>query len=113
MAGEQAAVVFLSGRGYTVVATNQRTPLGELDIVCRHASEIVIVEVKARSSSRFGEALESVGPRKARRLRAAAVWWLTDKGLLPCPLRFDVVTVVLDDRGRPVRVRHLENVFCG
>jgi putative endonuclease len=96
-----------------VVAANQRTPLGELDLICRHASEIVVVEVKARSSNQFGDALESVGPRKARRLRDAAAWWLTEHGLLPCPVRFDVVTVVLDDRGRPLSVHHFVNVFCG
>jgi len=109
--GEQTAVIFLAERGYSVLARNQRTPLGELDIVCRSLSEVVIVEVKARSGDEHGEALESVGPRKASRLRAAAAWWLSERGLFPCAVRFDVVTVALDREGAPRSVHHLKNVL--
>lgn len=98
-------------RGYRVLARNQRTPLGELDIICQSLSEVVIVEVKARSSAEYGEALESIGPVKARRLRAAAAWWLSDNGLFPCAVRFDVVTVALDGLGCPQSVHHLKNVL--
>ncbi len=94
-----------------MLARNQRTPLGELDIVCRSLSEVVIVEVKARSGEEHGEALESVGPRKANRLRAAAAWWLSERGLFPCAVRFDVVTVALDREGSPRSVHHLKNVL--
>lgn len=97
--------------GYRVLARNQRTPLGEIDIICRSLSEVVIVEVKARSGREYGEAVESIGPRKARRLRAAAAWWLSDHGLFPCAVRFDVVTVALDDRGLPCSICHLKNVL--
>ena len=109
--GEQTAAFFLSEHGYRVLARNQRTPLGELDIVCRSLSEVVIVEVKARSTSEYGDALESVGPRKASRLRAAAVWWLSDRGMFPCAVRFDIVTVSLDRNGQPRSVHHLKNVL--
>jgi putative endonuclease len=109
--GEQTAAFFLCERGYRVLARNQRTPLGELDIICRSLSEVVIVEVKSRSNDEYGEALEAIGPRKARRLRAAAAWWLADKGLFPCPVRFDAVVVVLDDHGLPRSVHHLKNIL--
>lgn len=110
-AGEKAAALFLLQRGHRVVAANQRTPVGELDLICRTLSEVVIVEVKARSGSEYGEALEAVGPRKAKRLRAAAVWWLSERGLFPCPLRFDVVVVSLDQEGIPRSVHHFRNVL--
>ena len=109
--GEQAAATFLRGHGYEVLAVNQRTPLGELDLVCRRLAEVVIVEVKARSGREFGDALEAVDRAKAKRLRAAAAWWLSDRGLFPCAVRFDVVTVALDHDGQPMSVRHLENVL--
>ncbi len=99
------------------MATNQRTPAGEIDIICRHpaddGSQVVIVEVKARSGQGCGTALEAVGPRKARRLRAAALWWLAEGGLLPCRVRFDVVAVSLDHQGLPCSLEHLKDAIEG
>ena len=110
-AGEQLAAFFLSERGYLVLAQNQRTPLGELDLICRSLSEVVVVEVKSRSSEEYGEALEAIGPRKARRLRAAAAWWLADRGLFPCPVRFDAVIVIMDGHGGLCSLQHLRNIM--
>jgi len=103
----------LSHHGYLVVARNQRTPLGELDIICRSAECVVVVEVKARSGSTFGEPLEAIGPRKERRLRAAAAWWLSENGLFPCAVRFDAMAVTLDGFGQPTRLEHVTDVMGG
>jgi putative endonuclease len=78
------AASFLIERGYRVLAKNQRTPLGELDLVCLDEGEVVVVEVKARFDDEYGSALEAIGPRKAGRLRAGAVWWLAQRASLPC-----------------------------
>ena len=109
--GEQAAASFLEDRGYRVLAKNQRTPLGELDLVCGTASQVVVVEVKARSGDEYGSALEAIGPRKARRLRAAAMWWLCDKELMPCSVRFDAVVVALDGFGLPSSLEHVKDIL--
>jgi putative endonuclease len=109
--GEQVAASFLEERGYRVLAKNQRTPLGELDLVCRTSSQVVVVEVKARSGDEYGSALEAIGPRKARRLRAAAMWWLSERALLPCSLRFDAVLVALDGFGLPCSLEHVKDIL--
>ena len=82
-----------------MLAKNQRTPLGELDLVCRSSSQIVIVEVKARSGEEYGTGLEAIGPRKARRLRAAAMWWLSEQGIAP------VLSAIRRGGRRPGRLR--------
>lgn len=105
--------MFLAERGYRVMALNQRTPVGELDLVCRHRSEVVIVEVKARQSDEYGTGLEAIGPRKIRRLRAAALWWLSERGMLPCPIRFDAVIISLDAGGLPLELQHVRDVIGG
>jgi putative endonuclease len=112
-AGEQAAASYLLGRGYRVLARNQRTPAGELDLICRQSSCVVIVEVKARQTEEYGSGLEAIGPRKLRRLRAAAMWWLSERGLLPCAIRFDAVVVDLDGQGIPRSLQHIEDVAGG
>jgi putative endonuclease len=74
---------------------------------------VVIVEVKARSGQAYGTALEAIGPRKVSRLRAAALWWLADRGLLPCGVRFDVVAVALDEEGQLCSLEHLVDALEG
>lgn len=109
--GEETAALHLSGRGYIVIARNQRTPVGELDLVCREQDVIVIVEVKARCSEEYGSPLEAIGPRKQRRMRAAALWWLAERGFLPCRVRFDAVAVFLDAQGLPRCLQHVQNIL--
>jgi Holliday junction resolvase-like predicted endonuclease len=75
--------------------------------------EVVMVEVKARQHEEFGAAIEAVGPRKAGRLRAAALWWLSDRGLFPCLVRFDVILVAIDARGVPLKLEHIRDVLGG
>jgi putative endonuclease len=108
---EGAAGDYLRSHGWEIVAQNHHTPVGELDLVCRDGRVLVIVEVKARSGSFFGEALESVGPRKARRLRAAAAWWMAEHGRVTHEVRFDVVVVMLEDDGSLRSLAHLRDVL--
>jgi putative endonuclease len=105
------AAVFLASRGYEVLAQNQRTPLGELDLICRGPAGVVVVEVKARSTEEYGDAFEAIGPRKARRLRAATLWWLADRGMFPCTVRFDAILVTLDGGGSPRCIRHVRDIL--
>lgn len=107
---EQAAAEYLSGRGWRVLGANQRTPAGELDLVCLDGETVVVVEVKARSTDLYGAAVESIGPRKQRRLMAAAAWWLAHGGW-GGSLRFDVVVVCLDGSGDLRSLAHLSDVM--
>ena len=108
---EEATADYLRSRGWRVVAQNQRTPAGELDLVCEEAGALVVVEVKARSSTAFGDPLESIGPRKERRLRAATGWWLAERGGGRGSVRFDVVVVELSPDGALHSLVHLRNAL--
>jgi putative endonuclease len=65
---------------------------GEIDLVCRRGRDIVLVEVKTRSSDAFGTPPQAVDARKRRRLRAAAAEY---RALAEWrgPIRFAVVGV--------------------
>jgi len=95
--GEDAAARFYRSHGYEILARNWRVKEGELDLVCRRGETIVFVEVKTRSSNRFGTGAEAVTPAKQRRLRTLAVLWLKASGTRSHRLRFDVIDV--DGRG--------------
>lgn len=91
-AGEDRAAAFLEQAGYRVVRRNVRLPGGEIDLVCRDRDTIVFVEVKLRTTGRFGSALSSVNAAKRDTLRRLAA----DFVQIVAPnahFRFDVVAV--------------------
>jgi len=97
-AGEEAAVEWLAGHGYAIVARNVQTHAGEIDVVAREGEILCFVEVKARANDLYGPAIAAVGPAKQRRLsRAAALYLLRQPHSGPC--RFDVLGLDLGAQG--------------
>lgn len=90
--GEEAAVRLLEASGYRLLARNVRLPGGEIDVIGKDGDVIAFIEVKTRSTGRYGSALAAVDGRKRRTLRALAADWLQ----IAAPgarARFDVVTI--------------------
>ncbi|HYG85354.1 MAG TPA: YraN family protein [Azospirillum sp.] len=79
-------------RGYRILATRLRTPLGEIDIVARRGDTLAVIEVKARQD--WQAATEAVGARQLGRLsRAAHVFLAANPQYAGLSLRFDVMLV--------------------
>jgi putative endonuclease len=111
VAAESAAAVYLQRRGYRIVYRRWRCREGELDVVAYDPAEqqVVFVEVKARRTTTYGTAAESIGPHKQRTLEAAVERYLAATG---CRSRYRVDLVTVD--GRTLRVaEHLRNVRFG
>jgi len=88
--GERAAEEWLTRQGYRVLERNVRNHGGEVDLVAREGETLCFVEVKARTSDRYGPAVAAVGSVKRRRLaRAAALYLVAHPWTGPC--RFDVL----------------------
>lgn len=109
--GEDLAAAFLEQQGYHILRRNYRYKHLEIDIVARDGSELVFVEVKARSSFRYGDPEYFVTESKQRKLRQAAEAYvqLQVRELIPC--RFDVIAIA--ERDGRTEVRHLKNAFRG
>lgn len=95
--GEEAALAFLSERGFCVVARNYRCRFGEIDLVGVEREHLVFVEVKSRASATCGSAEEAFTWKKRRSLWAAAVCYLGEHPNAG-PIRFDLVTVSFSGR---------------
>ena len=106
----------LTEQGWSILARNVHVGRHELDLVAVDPGpprRLVIVEVRLRSTRRFGLAEETVDFRKRRRLRDAA-WTMVAAGALPdgsplpqLGLRFDIVVVEPD----PPTIRHHRGAF--
>jgi putative endonuclease len=107
--GEDLARRHLEGAGYRLVEQNARSRFGEIDLIVERDGTIVFVEVRSRTGSRFGTALESVDRRKRRRLARLADGYLARRRLTDRRVRFDVVAIEWQDAGPTLQ--HLENAF--
>ena len=108
--GEDFACRALRRRGYEILDRRYRTRAGELDIIARENGTLVFVEVKTRSSPRFGHPFDAVTRAKQRKLVAMADDYLMRKGWQGRPCRFDVVGLSMRETGRP-SVEIVTNAF--
>ena len=92
--GEEAAVNFLKGKGYKILARNYRTTLGEIDIIAKDKDTLCFIEVKTRRSDRAGLPAEAVSALKQKQISKAALSFLKGKNLLDTKARFDVISVI-------------------
>jgi putative endonuclease len=107
--GEDVAVRHLTESGMEVLVRNWRCDLGEIDVVARDGSTVVVCEVKTRRGLDYGTPLEAVTARKMARLRRLAARWLAESGERPPEVRIDVVSVLVRRHGAAM-VEHLRGV---
>jgi len=107
--GEEKAAQWLSRQGYRILERNFRSRYGEVDIIARKDGCLVFIEVKSRSSHRFGTPQEAVTRKKQLRLSRVARDYLLRHGGLEQSCRFDVVAVS-EGSGQP-RFDLLVNAF--
>jgi putative endonuclease len=108
--GEKLAAEHLIATGMTIVETNWRCPLGEIDVIALDAGETVFVEVKTRSSVAFGHPLEAITAQKLARLRRLAAAWCDEHPGSHDRIRIDAIAIVAPMHGL-VEIEHLERVF--
>lgn len=103
--GEQAAREYLVSKGAKILEMNYRRPTGEIDIIAQTKKTYLFVEVKRRSSLRYGRPSEAVNSAKQMHIVRTAMVYLQENHLEDVPLRFDVIEIL------PGNIRHIENAF--
>ena len=107
--GECIALKYLEQKGYTIITSNYHTRYGEIDIIAKDQETLAFVEVKARSSMRYGRGVEAVTESKQEKLRKTALLFLQEKGLGDHAMRFDVIDIMFGD-DKP-DITHIEYAF--
>jgi putative endonuclease len=107
---ETEACRYLEARGLVLLEKNFRCRGGEIDLVMREGPVVALVEVRMRSSDRFGGAAGSVDWKKQKRLIVAARYLtLVRSEMRKHPLRFDVVT--LEPEGSVLEIHWIRDAF--
>lgn len=91
---ENIARRWLIARGLKHVSSNFRCRFGELDLIMRDGSCLVIVEVRYRNSNNYGGAIASVtAPKRLRIARTTEYFLRQQPRLRHMELRFDVLAM--------------------
>jgi putative endonuclease len=107
--GENVAADHLRSLGMVILDRNWHCRFGEIDIIARDGSTLVVCEVKTRSTRSFGSPQAGVTPQKAARLRRLAAHWLALYGVNPPAVRIDVVSVYVPNNA-PAEVERIAGI---
>lgn len=105
--GEDFAASHYSKLGYKLVERNFKAPFGkqtgEIDLIVAKSKEIVFVEVKTRSSNKFGSPFDAVDFFKQRKLvKTAKLFLQLHPKWKDFGYRIDVAAVDIDNPAEPV-----------
>ena len=109
--GEKCAVKYLKKNKYKILEQNYATHFGEIDIIAKDSDYYVFIEVKTRTSDKFGEPMEAVTDFKQRHIiRSAQSYLMTNKiDENQIKIRFDVIEVK-SENGKN-EINHIKNAF--
>lgn len=91
--GEKLAKEYLLGQGLQFVGANFRLRIGEIDLIMKDGEVLVFVEVKYRTSERWGTSVEQVTGRKIQRIKRVAQGYLQGYPQDVPYVRFDVIGI--------------------
>ncbi|MDP2586119.1 MAG: YraN family protein [Candidatus Levybacteria bacterium] len=102
--GEDRACEYLEKVGFKILERNYRKTYGEIDIIAidptAHSAGsgqiLAFIEVKTRTSDKFGSPLEAITYWKLRSLIKTAQYYKMSHRNLPESLRIDAVSVILN-----------------
>lgn len=107
--GEKMALHYLFSSGYEILETNYRFSRAEVDIIAKDNDVLVFVEVKSRSTERYGPPENAVDENKIILMMDAAYDYM-EKVNHNWEIRFDIISIILSRNNAP-KLKHLEDAF--
>lgn len=92
MWAELEALSYLQKMGFILVAQNFHSRFGEIDLIMKKDQDLIFVEVKARSKTKYGLAHEVISVTKQRKIMHTALEFLEkQQSYSHFYCRFDVI----------------------
>ncbi len=77
--GEVIALKYLIKSGAEILERNYKIKTGEIDIIAKVDNELVFIEVKSRSNTRYGYPAEAVNYKKINKISNVARYYMLMK----------------------------------
>jgi putative endonuclease len=110
--GEEFAMNVLLRKNYEILQMNFHSRFGEIDIIAKTPSHLIFVEVKTRCDLDRDLALESVTPKKQKRITMTALHYLQQhQEFNDCMIRYDIILVFFHEITANYSFEHIEDAF--
>ncbi len=106
---EDLAADYLQKNGYKILVRNFRFQKAEIDIIAERNNQIIVVEVKARSTDAFMLPQEAVTRTKIKLIVSVVNHYLEEFNR-DNEVRFDIITVLPDEK-RKLVIDHIPDAF--
>lgn len=108
--GETIACKYLEEASYKIIDRNFYFRGGELDIIAydKSTDELVFIEVKTRSSLRYGTPAEAVNRQKISHIINGAKQYMYAKKICNKKIRFDVVELLYKNK---FYINHIKEII--
>ena len=107
--GEVIAADYLQKEGFRILAKNFRYKKAEIDLIAQKDKLLIFVEIKTRSSDKFGFPEEFVSNRKIELFLMAAEEFILQKDWMH-DIRFDIISISASGNGN-FNIHHIEDAF--
>ncbi|MGE4444320.1 MAG: YraN family protein [Candidatus Altimarinota bacterium] len=109
---ELLAIEYLKKNGYQILETNFKfSTLGEIDIIAQLGEITIFVEVKYRSSEKFGTGEESLSKNKLFKLQKTIEYYCVTHKVDFEKIQFDVISISKGEKS--YKLIHYKNQSLG
>ena len=106
--GELLAAAYLQQKGYTIIQQNWRHKNWEIDIIAHKGKRLHIIEVKTRTSLKFGHPEDNMDNKKMQSLINAAEEYMYQNPIW-VQLQFDILAITMS--GKDAEYFLIEDVY--
>ena len=106
--GELVAFMILQRDGFSVLETNWRFQKAEIDVIAKKDGFLIFIEVKTRSSKKFGRPEDAIDKKKIALYKDAAEGYL-EQYPTEAEIRFDVLSIIIGKD--ETQIEHIPNAF--
>ena len=117
---EDLAAEYILSLGWRIIARNTRNKYGELDIIAldnsdKDNSELVIIEVRARTIGKIQSPADSIGSRKLHSLINSSRLFIEDNLNWPGFWRIDLIGITITEKNHPDNwtLEHIRDITSG
>lgn len=109
--GEDAATLYLSSRGYEILDRNVKISYREIDIIAKKGGKTIFIEVKTRTGTAFGTAVDALNRKKIRLLKKAITDYAIKNYVNLSKIRLDFIAIDINKRRKKIKLKHYKDIL--